>query len=76
MAVRHWQWRVHCAFETRHWQWRVSLFLPVARLLLIYTKRASEMEALRGVWTKEKGSVDNGALPFVYLKFYGSHSYF
>jgi hypothetical protein len=83
MAACHWQWRVHCAFhyfyETRHWQWRVSLFLrnaslAVARLLLIYTKHASEMEALRGVWTKRVTA--SGALPFVYLKFYGSHSYF
>jgi hypothetical protein len=45
------------AFTARLKQWRVSLFLrnaplAVACLLLIYTKRASEMEALRGVWTK------------------------
>jgi hypothetical protein len=32
------------------------------------------MEALRGVWMKRV--TDSGALPFVYLKFYGSHSYF
>jgi hypothetical protein len=29
---------------------------------------------LRGVWTKR--ATASGALPFIYLKFYVSHSYF
>jgi hypothetical protein len=40
----------------------------------IYKTRNASPSHLRGVWTK--CATTSGALPFVYLKFYGSHSYF
>jgi hypothetical protein len=56
----------HYFYETRHWQWRVCfLYIQNAQRLSI---------SLRGVWTKR--ATGSGALPFVYLKFYISHSYF
>jgi hypothetical protein len=40
----------------------------------IYKTRSAFSSHLRGVW-KKRATV-SGALPFVYLKFYNSHSYF
>jgi hypothetical protein len=46
----------------------------------IYKTRNASPSHLRGVWMKPVArfvhSTDSGALPFVYLKFYDSHSYF
>jgi hypothetical protein len=40
----------------------------------IYKTRSASPSHLCGVWMKRATS--SGALPFVYLKFYSSHSYF
>jgi hypothetical protein len=40
----------------------------------IYKTRSAFPFHLRGVWTKR--ATASGALPFIYLKFYNSHSYF
>jgi hypothetical protein len=58
--------------------------LAMARLLIIYTKRAALLHlTCAGFGRNAPLSVasfvratDNGALPFIYLKFYVSHSYF
>jgi hypothetical protein len=40
----------------------------------IYKTRSVSPSHFRGIWTKRATGSD--ALPFVYFKFYGSHSYF
>jgi hypothetical protein len=71
----------------RHWQWRVSLFLRNAPLavacFIIFSKRVTVNGAFASYMYKTRNALhltcagfERNTLPFVYLKFYGFHSYF